>query len=80
MSKRKQKRREDDPLDRDMSDFIRSGHFKRVLFEMRPKDTTVTLRVPQSLVDAAKKIAKARGVKYQKMMRQAIVDYVEKAA
>ena len=71
---------EDDPLAGDMTEFIQSAHFKRALFEMRPKDTTMTLRMPRSLVLTAKRVAKKRGIKYQRMIRQAIVEYVAKIA
>jgi predicted DNA binding CopG/RHH family protein len=71
---------EDDPLDRDMSDFVSKAKWRRVRFVFAPKDSTVTIRIPRTVVDLAKQVAKKKGIKYHKMMRDAIVDYVVKAA
>jgi predicted DNA binding CopG/RHH family protein len=68
-----------DPLAGDMSDFISKAKWQQARFTFAAKDTTVTLRIPQALVDSAKKIAKKKHIKYQRMMRDAIVDYVVKA-
>jgi predicted DNA binding CopG/RHH family protein len=69
-----------DPLAEDLTGYLSTLNFKRAKVEMAPKDTTVTLRVPSQLIVTAKKVAKKHGVKYQTMMRQAIVEYVAKAA
>lgn len=66
----------DDPLAGDMSDFITAAKLRKVHFTFSPKDTTVTLRLPATLVDSAKKVAKRKGVKYQAMLREAIADFV----
>lgn len=80
--KRKKRRAEleDDPLAGDMSVFLGKGGFKSLHFEKEPKDTTVTLRVPSSLITTAKRVAKKKHMKYQRMMREAIVEYVARAA
>ena len=72
--------KKNDPLARDLSDLIGKGNWRKVRFIMSPKDTTITIRVPQSLVDTAKKVAKKKGVKYHSMMRDALADYLAKAA
>jgi predicted DNA binding CopG/RHH family protein len=69
-----------DPLAEDLTGYLSTLSFKRAKAEMAPKDTTVTLRVPSELIVSAKKVAKKHGVKYQTMMRRAIVEYVAKAA
>ena len=59
-------------LDTDVSDYIHSGNFKKVNFELYPKDRTVTIRISKQLVEALKQQAKTTGISYQKFMRQAL--------
>lgn len=82
MLRKRPKRAEldDDPLAEDFTDLIKAGGFKPLVLDKTPKDTTVTLRVPASLITTAKRVAKKRGIKYQKMMRQAIMEFVARAA
>jgi predicted DNA binding CopG/RHH family protein len=65
-----------DPLDGDLSEVISQAQFKKTLLTYAPKDSTVTLRVPQALVDKAKAVAKKKGVKYQRLMRDALADFL----
>jgi predicted DNA binding CopG/RHH family protein len=65
-----------DPLAGDLSGVLGTLQFKKARFSVAAKDTTITLRMPASLVDSAKALAKHKGVKYQHMMRDAIVDFV----
>lgn len=69
-------KRSEDPLAGDLSDFVANAKWQKVHFTFAPKDTTVTLRLPATLVDSAKKVAKRKGVKYQSMLREAIADFV----
>lgn len=55
----------------DLSEYDFSG-FKPVSFEFEPKNASVTLRMPESLLKAVKESAKARGIPYQRFMRSAI--------
>jgi predicted DNA binding CopG/RHH family protein len=71
---------EDDPLVEDLSDHIGTLKWGKVHFSFAPQDPTVTIRIPKKFVDLAKQMAKKKGVKYHRMMRDAIVDYVVKAA
>lgn len=64
----------DDPLDQDLSDFINDGGWQRVRFIMAPKDTTVTMRLPQAMVQAVKDVAAREGVRYQGLVRQFIAE------
>ena len=59
-------------LNKDLSDYIHSGNFKKVHFELYPKDQTVTIRMSEPLVKALKSRAKAKGINYQKLIRQAL--------
>ena len=65
-----------DPLAGDLSGVLGKLEFQKARFLVAAKDTTVTLRMPASLMQSAQKLAKRRGVKYQRLMRDAIVDYV----
>ncbi len=59
-------------LNKDLSDYIHSGNFKKVQFELYPKNCTITIRLSAPLVKALKLRAKNKGMSYQKLMRQAL--------
>ena len=69
----------DDPLAEDWSGYIGTLKFRKASFIFAPKNTTVTLRVPEALLAVAKRVAKRKGIKYQRIMREAIIDYLVKA-
>ena len=71
---------DDDPLAGDMSDFISKAKWIKTSFVFAANDATVTIRMPKALVAVARKVAKKRGIKYHRMMRDAIVSDVLKAA
>jgi predicted DNA binding CopG/RHH family protein len=50
----------------DMSDMV------PVRFELKPKDKTVSLRIPEPLLEAARARAEREGIPYQRFMRLAI--------
>ena len=79
-SKKKAAAPVDDPLAGNLAGYLSQLKWRKVKFTFAAKDTTVTLRVPKALVATAKQIAKKRGIKYQSMMRDAIVNCVVKAA
>mgnify|MGYP001603640576 CR=1 FL=1 len=58
-------------LDQDLSD-LDPSQFKPLDWERMPKTARITMRVPQPLVDALKAKAKARGIPYQRLVREAI--------
>ena len=67
-------------LDSDLSglDF---GQFKPARFEFARKDATVNMRMPAALLEAIKARAAARGVPYQRWMREVLEEKVgEKTA
>lgn len=59
-------------LNKDVSDYIHPGNFKKVHFELYPKNKTVTIRISEPLIKALKNRAKTKGISYQKLMRQAL--------
>ena len=69
-----------DPLKGDLSSLAEKGTWVRFseLFELRPKNKTITLRVPEELLKEIKKIAKSEDTDYQKLIRGLISDYISK--
>ena len=63
-------------LAQDLSD-LDFSQFKPVKFEFEAKSAQLNMRLPQSLLDAIKKRAKARGVPYTRFVRQVLEDAVE---
>jgi predicted DNA binding CopG/RHH family protein len=55
-------------LDQDLSD-LDFSQFKPMHFEIRPKDTSVNLRLSAGLLDAVRANAKREGVPYQRYIR-----------
>lgn len=58
-------------LDQDLSD-LDFAQFKAGRLEFERKDARLTMRLPQPMLDALKRRAKARGVPYQRLVREAI--------
>ena len=46
--------------------------FQPLSYELQPKTARLNMRLPQGLVDAVKAQARARGVPYQRLIREAI--------
>jgi predicted DNA binding CopG/RHH family protein len=46
--------------------------FKPMRFETLPKSARVTMRLPEPLIQALKAQAKARGIPYQRLIREAL--------
>jgi predicted DNA binding CopG/RHH family protein len=67
-------------MKKDLSDYFSSENFKLTSFEFAPKDKSITLRVSGNLLDAVQSAAKRRGVNYQKLIREAIEQFLKKAA
>jgi predicted DNA binding CopG/RHH family protein len=53
----------------DLSEYDLSG-FRPVQFEFQKKEAQINMRIPQSLLDAVKTRARARGVPYTRYIRQ----------
>ena len=69
----------DDPLDQDFSevDFGKWIKFSD-LFEFQPKNKTITLRVPESMLENLKMIADKENTDYQKLIREALSELIIK--
>jgi predicted DNA binding CopG/RHH family protein len=55
----------------DLAEFDFSD-MKPVRFELRPKDKTVSLRLPEQLLEEVRARAQRAGIPYQRFMRMAI--------
>jgi predicted DNA binding CopG/RHH family protein len=55
----------------DLSEYDLSG-FKRVHFEFDKKSAQLNMRLPETLLDAVKDRAKARGIPYTRYIRELI--------
>lgn len=67
-------------LKKDLSEYISLENFKLTSFEFAPKNKSITLRVSNKLLDAVQTAAKRRGINYQKLIREAIEQFLKKAA
>ena len=56
---------------KDLSDYDLSGG-QMMRFELRPKDKSINLRLPEPLLDAVRKEAAKAGVPYQRFIRMAL--------
>jgi len=63
-------------LEQDLSD-LDFSQFKPVRFEFAKKAARVNMRLPQPLLDAVKARAKARGIPYQRYIRDVLERAVE---
>jgi predicted DNA binding CopG/RHH family protein len=58
-------------LDQDLSD-LDFRQFREVNWELQPKTARVNMRLPEGLFAAVKAKARARGVPYQRLIREAL--------
>lgn len=58
-------------LEQDLSD-LDFSQFKPVRFEFEKKAARVNMRLPEPLLEAVKARAKARGIPYQRFIREAL--------
>jgi len=65
-------------LEQDLSELDYS-QFRPLNWELHPKTARLNMRLPQGLIDAAKAKAKARGIPYQRLIREAIERMVRQA-
>ena len=64
-------------LDQNLSD-LDFAQFKAGQLEFERKDARLTMRVPQLMLDAVKQRANARGIPYQRFVREAIQQALSK--
>lgn len=67
-------------MKKDLSDYLSPENFKLTSFEFAPKNKSITLRVSDELLGAVQAVAKRRGINYQKLIREAIEQFLKKAA
>jgi predicted DNA binding CopG/RHH family protein len=67
-------------INQDLSEYISADNFTITSFEFAPKDKSITLRVSKTLLNAVQNAAKKRGINYQKLIREAIEQFLRKAA
>ncbi len=67
-------------LKKDLSTYMTSENFALTTFEFAPKDKSITLRVSNVLLTAVQSAAKRRGINYQKLIREAIEQFLKKAS
>jgi predicted DNA binding CopG/RHH family protein len=58
-------------LEQDLSD-LDFSQFKPVRFEFEKKAARVNMRLPEALLQAVKERAKARGIPYQRLIRETL--------
>ena len=84
MGKAKSKKisRERDSLSKDLSNLMEKGKWVRFneLFELQPKNKTITLRVSDDLLNEIKKLAEKKDINYQKLIRNTLIEMVSRKA
>ena len=69
-----------DPLSGDLSSLFSSSDWKKIKFELRPKNKSITIRISEEMLDAIKSKAQDEGLDYQKWIRSSIEDALNKTA
>lgn len=65
-------------IEQDLSDYLHAGNFTLASFEYAPKSKTVSLRLSEALLATIKNISRARGIPYQRFIREALEQSVRK--
>lgn len=79
ISKKKNKS-EIDPLNRDLSHLFERSDWKKVKFELKPKNKSITLRLSEEMLEAIKARAEHEGLDYQKWIRSSLEEALNKSA
>ena len=61
----------EDFLEQDLSD-LDFSQFKPINWEAQPKTARINMRLPEALMDALKARAEARGIPYQRLIREVL--------
>ena len=67
-------------LEQDLSDYLDPKYMVPLLFEYRPKDAQVNLRLAKELLQAIKARAAAEGISYQKFIRMTLEQTVARSS
>ncbi len=76
----KKKKVLEDPLDRDLTSLFDRPGWKKIKFELQPKDKSITLRLSEDMLRAIKARAEDEGLDYQKWIRSSLEDALNKSA
>ncbi len=77
---KKKKKLENDPLERDLSHLFDRSDWKKVKFELKPKNKSITLRISEEMLEAIKAKAENEGQDYQKWIRSSLEEALNKSA
>jgi predicted DNA binding CopG/RHH family protein len=69
-----------DPLSGDLSQLFDKKGWKKIKFELMPKDKSITLRLSEDMLNAIKARAEGEGLDYQKWIRSSLEDALNKSA
>jgi predicted DNA binding CopG/RHH family protein len=65
-------------LEQDLTDYISAENFAPYRYEFRPKEKSVNLRISEGLLDAVRSRAQTEGIPYQRYIRQALENAVNR--
>ncbi|WP_338635805.1 CopG family antitoxin [Spirobacillus cienkowskii] len=65
-------------IDQDLSEYMDNDDFKLTTFEFAPKNKSITIRISDPLLNCIQSFAKEEKVSYQKIVRQALEEYIRK--
>ena len=77
---KKIKKADRDPLAGDLSHLFDQLEWKKIRFEFKPKNKTITLRISEDLLVAIKERAETEGLDYQKWIRNSLEESLHKSA
>ncbi len=77
---KKVSKKKTDPLERDLSSLFDKKGWKKVRFELRPKNKSITIRISEEMLEAIKAKAEDEGLDYQKWIRSSIEDALNRSA
>jgi predicted DNA binding CopG/RHH family protein len=69
-----------DPLDKDLTSLFDKKGWKKIRFELKPKNKSITIRISEEMLEAIKAKAQDEGLDYQKWIRSSIEDALNRSA
>jgi predicted DNA binding CopG/RHH family protein len=77
---KKVSKKKTDSLDKDLSSLFDKKGWKKVCFELKPKNKSITIRISEEMLEAIKAKAEDEGLDYQKWIRISIEDALNRSA
>lgn len=77
---KKSSNKKNDPLEKDLSSLFEEKRWKKVRFELKPKNKSITIRISEEMLEAIKAKAHDEGLDYQKWIRSSIEDALNRSA